>query len=112
MFNRILAHIVPARMRRVLVVSSVMALLCSNSNELHRLAKEVNDERHIADDESAFEMGFVVANWFLKSIKNQVVEVSRSDWVNRVIAMLPPYALYDKDSLQVDLRTIQTHLHV
>lgn len=111
MVERILAKVVSTRMRRVLVVSSIMALLCPNTTELHRLAKEVNDERHIADDESAFEIGFMVASWFLKSIKDQVVEISRSDWVNRISAMLPPYAAYDKDALKEDLYTIQSHLH-
>ena len=95
------------RMRRVITTAAIAFIITKSDDEWRTLIHQVNDERHIADDEAAFTLGYYLGKWIFRKSSAVVSQVDRSDWRNLVLAVLPPYAKYEKQVMQDDLRCIQ-----
>lgn len=50
------------RMRRVITTAAIVFIITKSDDEWRTLIHRVNDERHIADDEAAFTLGYCSAN--------------------------------------------------
>lgn len=97
------------RMRRVVIISSIVALLRTTPADRHELISVINDDRHIVDDEAAFNFGYSICKFIWKEMQSQVQQTERSDWCNRIIAMIPRAVAYDTDTMREDMRSIQMH---
>ena len=106
----VLMCFLPPRMRRVILVASVLGLLMPDNNKREELAKKINRDRHIADDTSAFYVGFLLGDIVWKNAKNQLTQITNKDWLEEVDRLISPFTNYDHQVVVDDLASVREHL--
>jgi hypothetical protein len=104
--------VMPSRMRRVMFIAAIMALLCKDKdpNTLNALAKEVNEERNIADSTDAFDLGYWLSLKLLGKLKEQIQRVTDADWISQTMALIKPWMHCDRKMIEEDLNSIKSHI--